>query len=269
MPPEAPSAATIYQTFCTNSPWLCQRPEAAVAASNLSSEGICHLIVSQSANPVTRLYGIHDMRSAPNGNMSLDFQELFYEWKATFAVDRSTPQFTVKINHLTKDDVLSVEPPVGKLSAPLPEWFSGFPENARTKPDYYSRTITFTNLVKGDKPTISMRRALDSPEVSPVNIVRVEDARTPECSAVLSKLDDVKVAKETTAQLTALASFPYGQADGSSKPLPLRRDPGDVRENEIEATVEARCQNPTCTKAIMGHLEVHMGKPLNQYFKRN
>jgi len=264
-PKEPPIAQEIYAKFCKDSPWICTPPkEPSPPAINNAA---CHVAFSVNAEPVARLYGRHDIRATPNASISFDFQELFYEWKASFSVNRKTTRLIVKINHLTEADVVNVLPALSQVSDPTPEWFSGFRETARTKPDYYSRTITVGDLARGGRVTISLRRALDVPELSPVNVVRVEDARTESCSAMIPAFHEDAEAKAISTQTLALANFKYGQADGSSRALPLRRDPGDVGANEVQATIEARCKNSTCTEAIASHLEVHMGKPPSEYFK--
>jgi hypothetical protein len=108
---------------------------------------------------------------------------------------------------------------------------------------------------------------LHSPEISPGSAVRIEDARTENCSAIISAFDENAEAKAISNRALALANFKWGQADGSSRALPLGSDPGDVASNEVQATVEARCETSTCDKVTVNQLEVHMGKPPNEYFK--
>jgi hypothetical protein len=267
-PNEPATPEQIADEICKHSPYLCTPPETEPPPI-ITHEAACHLNFSVSAEPIARLYGRHDIRATPNTQLPIDFQELFYEWKASFSINLKTSEFSVKIDHLTDVDVVTVSPAaLSQVSEPSPEWFSGFKEPSRTKPDYYSRLITVSNLPKGDKVVISLRRALGTTEISPVNMVKIEDARTENCAAVIPVFDENVEAGAFNAKLQALAGFKYGQLGGQPRALPLGHDPGDVGPNEVEATVEARCKNPTCTQTVVGHLEVHMGKPPGEYFKQ-
>jgi hypothetical protein len=160
LPREASSPAEVVDELCKRSPWLCASPQNPAPTSVVGGEKTCHLKFAASTEAVARLYGRHDIRATPNTRLSIDFQELFYEWKASFSTDRKTSQLSVKINHLTDADIVTVSPAaaLSQISDPNPEWFSGFKESARTRPDYYSRLIAITDLAKGDRVTILLRR---------------------------------------------------------------------------------------------------------------
>lgn len=260
-PPSPPTAAQIYDEFCKRSPWLCGSRIQAQNEPQFTPQEACHLQFHIAAGGVARLYGRHEIPTTTVANLSIDFQELFYEWNASLIAAEPINHLTVKINHLTEADIVTVIPASQTLiSEATPEWFSGFREPARTKPDYYSRVITIDALAKGDKAAILLRRALDRAEVAPEQVVRIDDARTNKCSLPPNKFEEKMAAKKVNGQLQGLANFRWGQVGGPPRALPLRHDPGDVEKNEVQATVEARCKNPTCTQLNVGRLEVHAGK---------
>jgi hypothetical protein len=54
---------------------------------------------------------------------------------------------------------------------------------------------------------------------------------------------------------------------GEAQPVPIRRDPGDINEHEIQATVEVRCKDDSCSNMEMRQLEARLGKSPYQYEK--
>lgn len=264
-PQEPLTSEQVVETWCKRSPWLCAPPEQAQPQQTTtvlpSNTNACRLKIATAAQPVARLYSRHEIPSTSKANLTFDFQELFYEWKAILSAPRQLNQLAIKIDHLTETDVLSVsQASQSTVQEAKPEWFSGFSEPVRIKADYYSRVITFKDLSKGEVVVVSLRRALEVSQISPVNAVRIDDARARGCSPPALGFDENAAADAFNLQAKALAEFKYGQVDGPSRPLPLSRDPGDVGKDEMQATIEARCKNPACTQMVASHLEVHTGR---------
>jgi hypothetical protein len=264
-PQEPLTSGQVVETWCKRSPWLCAPPDQSQPQQTTTvvppTTNACRLKFAIATSPVARLYSRHEMPSASKANLTFDFQELFYEWKATLSVPRKFDQLTIKIDHLTEADVVSLSPASqATVQDAKPEWFSGFSEPVRTRADYYSRVIVFNNLSKGDALVVSLRRALQAPQISPVNAVRIVDARARDCSASALNFDENAAADAFNLRARALAEFKYGQVDGPPRPLPLGRDPGDVGKDEMQATIEARCRNDSCTQMVASHLEVHTGR---------
>lgn len=264
-PKEPTTPEQLTEALCLRSPWLCSPPQPAQAPSVIypppSAAPVCRLKFSTATEPVARLYSRHPIPNALKANLSLDFQEMFYEWRSSLTITRTTKLVAVKLNHLTESDLITVSPASrSEISDLTPEWFSGFREPARTKADYYSRLIRVSDLASSEKVTISLRRALDVPQISPILAVRIDDARAENCSAPASNFDENQAASDFNSKAKALAEFRYGQVDGPPHPLPMGRDPGDVGKDEVQATIEARCKNPSCTQIVVSHLEVHTGQ---------
>jgi hypothetical protein len=266
MPAPPPTAEEIakanVKALCQSSPWLCKEPEAPVISQGNIHASACHINISESADAVTRMYTLHNIGDNPRMNDTPQFQELFYEWKASLSVDRNIKELFVKVNHLLEGDVVATTPAIANIADPKSEWMSGFQERAKPKPDYYSRIITFHSLSKGDQASIVVRRALDYPAIGQTGLIRVDDARTPDCSARIPQMSQTEESKKTTvisARLMQLANFKWGRHDGPSAPLPLGRDPGDTGDNS-EFTIEGRCQNIACDHVTVGQLEVRIGK---------
>lgn len=263
-PPTAEeNAKASEQRMCTLYPWLCTKPETSTIEQGSVHAAACHIGIAENADAVTRMYMLHNIGDNPTMRELPQFQELFYEWKALLSVDRNTRELSVKVNHLAASDVLSTTPAIANISDLTPEWMSGFREHAKSKADYYSRIVTFYSLSKGDKAVIVARRALGSPAISQAELLRVQDARTPDCSAripPMSQMDESNKTKAINARLSSLAGFKWGRVNGPPAPLPLGRDPGETGDNS-EFTLEGRCQNEACDHVTVGQLEVRVGKP--------
>jgi len=226
------------------------------------SEGeTCHVVPSVQSRIVARLYAREDIRGTPEGNINFSFQELFYEWKLTLLPDRPTKRISGRIDHLKGDDRFRVVPDDATLSPLQPRWFSEFPEPARKVPDYFARS--FDVQASRDHPAIiAVRRPLSAPAISEVDIVVLGDLRSLDCKVEPATSDVKAEAIRLSQQATALAQSAVG-----GLPLPIRSDPGDVAVEEVQATVEAWCQTDTCERRTLGQLEVHMGRPPEEYFK--
>jgi hypothetical protein len=220
----------------------------------------CQIRISVTPGAIARLYARRDITSKPNAELLFDFQEIFYQWRADLFVDHLTQQLLVRISHLGEKDTIATSPSLSSVGAAQSEWFSGFQEPSRDKPDYYARVIKLENLAKGETVRIIVRRALELPDVAPVSVIRLDEVRSTEsCLPQIPTFDEESESRIASAQAKTLALFRYGRQNADPAPLPLAHDPGDVASNELQATVEASCKNPECDHVVIKNLEVHMG----------
>jgi hypothetical protein len=170
----------------------------------------------------------------------------------------------MELTNLNKNDAVRITPENAIISEPLPKWFSGYPEPTRHIPDYYARTVQFV-LDPQRATVISVRRSLTSPSVSKEQIVTILDMESTSCEALFPPNASVSESQRMTQQAQSLANTTWNRSIG---PLTIRGDPGDVRTNEFQATVEVWCNDDTCVNRTVSQLEVRLGKPPAQILAR-
>lgn len=225
----------------------------------------CKIIAEVNTTVVSRLYSRKDIDVLvpPSASLDFGFQELFYEWSLTLLPTRDVAEIALQIDRLEANDRVQVIPQHATLSELHPRWFSGFPEPQRDKPDYYSRTVRFENLPRGQRAVVRIRRQLHDTTLSEAHLIHVGDLRSSGCSIQRPRYNSKADSERLSGQLKTLANWQY---DGHA-PLALRRDPGDVTPEEVQATGEARCKAQDCRELLIGQLEVHMGKSPDQLFR--
>jgi hypothetical protein len=192
-------------------------------------------------------------------------QELFYEWELKLSAERPIERISGRIDYLKENDRVRVIPEDIKLSPLLPKWYSGFTEPARKKPHYFART--FEIGIPPDIPiTITIRRPLMKPIVSEGDIIRINDIRSLECYVEPVNIDVKTETIRLSRQAVTLAQWLY-HPNQKGIGLPILTDPGDVHQDEIQATVEAWCQTDFCNGLTMSKMEAHMGRSPEEWSK--
>lgn len=220
----------------------------------------CQLTASAESHLVARLYVRNSEHLLVEPGMKTlmrpQFEDLFYEWKVSIKPDETTPNVFLAVDHLKQNDVVSVTPEDGRISAATPKWFSGFTEPASRKPDYYARTINFDRLSKDQPAMVSIRRELKFPAIDEVDIIRLADVRSVPCLIHIIQQDATINSNSLNHQATMLTRPP-----GVST---LKVDVGDVPLDQFEMTAEMICANDACTAMTFKNMVVHLGTPLNQ-----
>lgn len=225
----------------------------------------CFVEASIRSEVVSRLYARGIVSTEGDQSLPVEFQELFYEWSVHLTPTIELPSLVAEIDHLEEGDLIKTMPDTANLSGPNAKWFSGFPEPARTKGDYYAQTVTFHDLRKRETAFVSLRRRLEQTSIPDLYVPRLADMRVARCSTPLPMYQPGVEALRFSQQAKALANFRYGRQIGPPRPVPVRNDPGDLSPNEVQATVEARCKDDECTAVIIGNLEAHVGKPAKEH----
>lgn len=194
-------------------------------------------------------------------------QELFYEWQVSLSANENARDISFEIHQLQTDDRVSISPSIGILSEPSKRWYSGFPEPQRSKPDYLLRTVQLSHL-SPDAPStvVAVRRFLEKPLLSSNDLIRIENARSSNCRVVFKSAGQRESAERLQQRAGKLTEHVY-QMGGEAQPVPIRRDPGDISEYEIQATTEARCKDDSCSNIEIRQLEARSGKSPYQYEK--
>jgi hypothetical protein len=194
-------------------------------------------------------------------------QELFYEWQVLLSVNEAAKDIALEIHHLPNDRITIDPITTGVLSEPVPQWYSGFPEPHRSKPDYLLSTAKFSHLSPDTPPaTVTIRRFLAKAFLSSNSLIKIKHITALNCRVRLEETEQAQDAERLQRLAQALAERVY-QANETGAHVQIRRDPGDLAEQEIQGTMEVRCQNELCTSLIANRFEGHMGKSPLQYVK--
>jgi hypothetical protein len=232
----------------------------AINAKRLESS--CTVVVRASSDIVAYVHCRAMWK--PSGSTEMykpAFQDLFHEWTITVNPTRSAAQIIVYIRDAQKPlDIIKVDPPISAtVSATSPGWVSGFEEPTQL-PDFYVRTVTFTDL---DRPaTITLRKPIKS-RTGANNITNLDlnlDRRV-EASAGKCRLDILPLPplnspesrshfNDLTVHLNALISQKV-----TNEPAPTRLDPDEpyppLAINESENVMELKCADSPCSRMTL------------------
>lgn len=236
------------------------------SANDLTSKP-CVIEAKIFSDVVSRVF-FRDAFSCERGEQTLypTSQELFYEWQVLLSVNDNARDISLELHQLQGGDVIAIHPAsIGVLSEPSEQWYSGFPEPHRSKPDYLLRTVRFPYVSPlTSAPAVKIRRFLAKPLISSNGPIRIKNAIASNCQVKIEDSDQAKDAKRLQLLAINLAENIY-RMSGNGEPVPIRSDPGDITEHETQSTIEMRCQNDSCTEMNAGNLESRIGKPLYQY----
>jgi hypothetical protein len=224
------------------------------------------LAVGGASDMVARVYarGVLPQSPATSSEYKPYLQEFFYDWVLTLAANGQTGEITVIIDDPIehKDDKPKVEPDPLSVSDLKPKWLSGFDEPSR-KPDFYERTVTFSDLDKDRPARVILRRPIRFPaQFGPQEFSRSFRVIANKCRIkVQPSIGDAQHLQQLTKQLQTLANWRYS---GLSNPsLPIRENPDapltPLAPFEVETTLEVRCEDASCKKMLMHQLEARKG----------
>src|SRR5207244_1845071 len=112
----------------------------------------CIVKVSVSSNVVARVYSRATIDPTRTGQpFKATSQEVFYESDFSLTASDRAENVSIEINHLQPDDRIALSPAnVGTVSTASERWLSGFAEPRRSKPDFFSRTISIGFMQKAE-----------------------------------------------------------------------------------------------------------------------
>jgi hypothetical protein len=228
----------------------------------------CKVSADGSSDIVARLYfrGIkpptRDVTYEPQS------QELFYEWTLAITSDTDVANAAVTIQEISLDERLRVTPDNPAISSrSKPKWSSGFTEHRN--PDSYEGIIQIGPLSRDKKTVVVLRYPLNfklptgnepARLVMPGSGRQFEIATVPPCEIDKTSHDPIAQQELNGGKILALAMQSY---KGEGKPpLKIRNSdstPPPLQKNEVEATLEYRCENVKCERPIVDHLEGRSG----------
>jgi hypothetical protein len=248
---------------------LVARPPVSVPADQKVEPNLPTLTVTETSEIVARLYmrGIRPQPPATTGHYEPFLQEFFYDWILTLTPQGQAENITIIVKDPIKHpDHPKIEPDIASVSGPEARWMSGFEEPSR-KPDYYERTIRFPVLEDGRIVRIVLRRPItlsgDRKTLELLDYSRSFEVTAEKCRVVTKALDDRKELDVLAGQLNALSKKRYS---GEDKPPPaIRKNPNapipPLASDEVEFTLEVRCQDALCDKFTIDQLEAREGAP--------
>jgi hypothetical protein len=107
---------------------------------------------------------------------------------------------------------------------------------------------------------------LAKPLLSSNDLIKIENVTASNCQVRLEEVGQAQDVERLQRFAQTLAEHVYRMSETRS-PVPLRSDPGDLAEHEIQGAIELRCKNEPCSEMIVGRLEGRMGKSPGQYAK--
>lgn len=218
------------------------------------------LAAEVSADMITRMYG-RALAPIPPATQSVwEFQskQLFYEWTLRMTPPQDAEDVLVIVRDEQKhdDERVRVSPTSGNVSGFLPQWASGFVEPGR-EPDYFIRKIAFPYLEKNQPVLISIRRPIKfaSPETTlmPVAFTRSVTVSAKHFTVRQSSYSPEKDLQRLARHLDKVANWKNGD-----KVIPIEADPDiphpPLGPSELEAFVEAHCQEESCEHLLVTQL---------------
>jgi hypothetical protein len=189
-------------------------------------------LVSTSHVIVSREYAEGKFQGLGESTAPYTSRELFYEWTFILESPKRIKQATAVINNLTIKDRISNNRTTGvEISDFSPRWMSGFGEEEERSPDYYSKTIKFSDIPKGQEQTISIRRKILGFPLNTFELIRLFDLSSPSCRISKPRFDGDFEATLLNKELYYI---------GTTWPMPLR-DLSDMPPGQFGGTVERRC----------------------------
>lgn len=224
----------------------------------------CIIAAGISADVISRVY-YRDRYKNGEQILNPNSQELFYEWTAQVSTNNPVKDIVLEIRNLRADDRVSISPANAKISEPEAKWHSGYPEPHRSTPDYYSRTATFPQLLPQRLTgTISIRRFLERPRLSSSDLITLNVLNIPNCKVATKSNKYAASAEQLEQRAMALVKH-VSQSNPAREPVPIRRDPGELNHDEVEATLEIRCESESCSKLTVGKPVGRSGKSPSEH----
>lgn len=222
------------------------------------------LLATVKSEIVSRIYSRISAPVPPVTTTEATFQsqELFYEWSLFFMPKQETGTIQIKVRDSAKhNESLRIEPDIASVAQEQPGWMSGFTEPSR-KPDYYETRIIFPSLDANRPAMILFRRALKVVDgrivINSEDFDRTFDITAEKCPVEVKSSDRNAEIATLRRQLVTIANWRWSGKESS--PLPIRKDPNEplppLARGEVEATLEARCQDELCQKLEVKQLEV-------------
>ncbi len=225
----------------------------------------CEIAVTIGTDIVARLYHRTTIDEVLRQKfLPPQFQELFYEWELRLSGKGPVGKVSGKFRSIPEDRC-AVDPSTGHVSDAVGAWFSGFPEPARQKPDYYVRTFDFNYLGMARSATVRSRRPLTAMKMSKEGLIQLMGVRAEGCTIGEDGYNLEKDADRLSAQAQKLAQWKFDPVhfpDG----LPMKPDPGDVGKGEIQLTEEARCKSDTCEELTLRRMQGNARQSSDKYF---
>ncbi len=226
----------------------------------------CEISPSIATRIITRHYVRKKLDEMVGKEHAFQFQELFYEWELDVSSQGTSGKLSGQLSGTRPEDRVAAEPSSGHVSEAHGAWFSGFTEPRREKPDYYTRTFQFDYLGVDGSAKLRLRRSLQDPRISETELLKLVGLRSENCVAKSVSYDAKADASRLTTQAQRLASLNHGSSD-FPRGLPIMTDPGDVRRDEAQATVEIWCKIDSCEELLVRQLEVHTGQSPAEYYR--
>jgi hypothetical protein len=227
----------------------------------------CRAEVNISSDMVSRLYseGAFDPE-AREQVFKFVFQELFYEWTLAFTLSEPVHKLSFELHHLQEDDRASLKPAtVGQVSEPIKWWYSGFSEPKRNRPDYFMRTVVLPEVPVGTSVTLIVRRALGRPVLSANDLITIENLYASDCQIGPTFAPGAQDAEHLQRRAVGLAN--NVRPNGESTGLPIKLDPGDPGNHEMQGTLEMRCKDDVCANMVAQQMAVRLGKSPEELMK--
>jgi len=216
---------------------------------------------------VSRLYSEDAFDpEAKEQSFKFTFQELFYEWRLSFTAPELLHKLSFELHHLQEGDRASLKPAtVGQVSEPIKWWYSGFDEPKRNRPDYFMRTVVLPDVPVGTAVTLVMRRALPKPVLSANDLITVENLYAADCQVKPTFAPGAQDPERLEKRAVGLANNirPNGESTG----LPIKSDPGDPGEHDMQGSIEMRCKDDACAMMVAQQMAVRLGKSPEELIK--
>lgn len=239
-------------------------------SASLDASASCTITTTVSSDIVARVYARarlsrEQVFGPGKQTFPLTSQELFYEWKVALVSNAPAKDITFELHNLREGDRVSLQPPsVGTVSKAFMHWLSGLPEPSRRKPDYFIRTVLLPNLSPESPSTfLLVRRPLDTPSIAPGPLIRVENPQSANCIITRPEAGSTGDKEYLRSLAVKLAGNVYKMAGEAG--VPLKPDPGDVGEEEVQVTIELRCEDENCESMKVGQPVARMGKTPHEH----
>lgn len=235
-----------------------------IAPSRAGPKTACRISVTATSEAVARIYSRGLAPTTGQATYRPYVQELFYDWILTLHASLTTKDVTIVVHDTVPlTDRVRVTPEVADVSESIPKWMSGFTEPR--PPDYYVRTIHLQQIRKSDGAIVVFRRPIklidQLSSLSESNFNRSFEVFTNQCGIETHQFDVHEQAIKIFRHLGILGMWRYSGQD--QPPLQTKRDPDvpnpPLAPTDVEATLEARCQNDQCDRLLMRQMEVRRG----------
>ena len=187
-------------------------------------------------------------------------QELFYEWNAVLSTGDEAKNIFFELHNLAADDRISIDPLSATVSELQERWISGYKEPHRSRPDFFARTVKIEQLSRRPSTQkISIRRFLAKPLIGSNDLITIKNLGASNCRTEITPDAYAENAARLQSRARTLTKN-VNSSNPTQTPVPIRRDPGDLRDRDVQATLEFRCKNEVCTQMNVSNLQARTAK---------